>query len=82
MDKQAVAEVKSSTSTLCLSADTAAPMSSCSLMGGSEASSSILHSTYATLVVSSATRGRMMGVVLNGPGIVFDSVAIRSVQNR
>jgi hypothetical protein len=40
------------------------------------------HSTYATLVVSSAARGRMMGVVFNGPGIVFDPVAIRRVQNR
>jgi hypothetical protein len=45
-------------------------------------SSSILHSTYATLVVSSATRSRMMGVVFNGLRIVFDPVAIRRVQDR
>jgi hypothetical protein len=31
--------------------------------GVRDESSSILHSTYATLVVSSATRGRMKGVV-------------------
>ena len=59
---------------------TAATMSSCSLTGVRDESSSILHSTYATLVVSSATRGRMREVVLNGPGIVFDPVAIRRVQ--
>src|SRR5215216_5918998 len=55
-------------------------MSSCSLTGVRNESSSIRHSTYATLVVSSAARGRMREVVFNGPGIVFDPVAIRRVQ--
>src|SRR5215207_4613261 len=66
---------------MCLPALMPPDKSSCSLTGvGLIILDPAQHVRYTG--VSSATRGRMMGVVLNGPGIVFDPVAIRRVRSR